>query len=218
MRNKNNAILANKTSRAMISKIRIIVVSSIVAVSSLVTVAALLPFYLYRMEAESNNIQQNLKQHSQYLEKYYESLEQVGLQIASRSRARQLMGKLSKQEITDESFRKSIVPILEDAKFNDERIHSIARYDEFGILQVKVGDYVRELPSRKEFSFSRLFLSNGQVLVQLHTKIVDRNGQMYGTDVITFKANDLLQYLHDIELSTYPVRLTLRMTITPFMK
>ena len=168
-----------------------------------VTLVALGPFYSTLARLQETHQLSLLTSRSAATEEYVFRLQEVGRQIASRTRAREKLQALNREEASLLEYQQFATPILSDALKGSQHVEGITRFDVKGEPVLGVGTRIPpalwSAPS-SDSEPSRIvgpIDMEGRAHLLVRTEIVNRTGERVGTDLVLFRAERLRQIISD---------------------
>ena len=153
-------------------------------------IIAVLPTYGRLCAAQHNYLLHTARSRAAAVEQYVLRVESIALQIASRTRARQLLEAYQGGELSRDDYVEQTEPILRDALRNAREVHGIARLDRQGELLKAVGAPIPRNRWPQQVSGMETPVVDGPVLLDdephlvVAVPILDADGRRLGIDVL----------------------------------
>ncbi len=198
-------MLAEKESRAKRLQ-RSLVISStlgIFSVAVIVAVASIAPLYEYLKTEEERSLALALSAKTTAVEEYLARAKDVASQISSRTEARRKLEEFNRGQIPIQELQEFSQTVLSDAMRFSPDVRGITRVDLKGEAIVQVGLEIPEEFLQRQDSRSREALFQGPITLGGHTYLVvqapilDREGDLIGTDHILFRLLHLQRIIQD---------------------
>ena len=111
----------------------------ILLTGSIVAVISIYPLYDTMKSMEERTLLFAANTRAMAVETYLGGLTDLSAQIASRTRAREILDAHNRRYLPPEEFRRTLAPILQDALDNAEQVVGITRLDAHGLHALTVG-------------------------------------------------------------------------------
>ena len=175
----------------------------ILLTGSIVAAISILPLYHTMKSMEERTLLFAANTRAMAVDGYLAGLADVSAQIASRTRARQILTAYNRGEMDPPAFRQALQPILRDALDNTDHVIGISRLDHQGRHALTVGRQVPEALWRHGMNgavnVSGPYRVEGEALLLGGAPIVGRDGERVGTDLVLFRMSGLREVLSDTE-------------------
>ncbi|GAB6040489.1 hybrid sensor histidine kinase/response regulator [Endothiovibrio diazotrophicus] len=183
---------------------RTITISAAVGIlltGSIVAVISIYPLYLSMKSMEERTLLFAANTRAVAVQTYLAGLSDVSAQIASRTRAREILDAYNRGTLSVEAFHGELAPILGDALNNSEHVIGITRLDARGRKALSVGTPIPEELWRRGLE-PRVRVSGpvrveGEDLLLGSAPILGRQHRRVGTDLVLFRMNGLRSVLRD---------------------
>ncbi|HBB30667.1 MAG TPA: hypothetical protein DDZ80_20825 [Cyanobacteria bacterium UBA8803] len=191
---------------------------AIMVMSVIIAAASILPLYSSLKKNQQRNLLFALKTRTFAIDEYLSRTKDIALQIASRTRVRQMLEAYNRGEVTLDEFANFSHPILTDALKQSQELAGINRLDRKGKLVVQVGlaipeefwlipltEIDKKISSTQDFTSAHpqaviwpapITLSGASYLL-VGAPIINPQGMRVGTDIVLFKLSRLQQIVED---------------------
>lgn len=183
---------------------RIIFYSIIGIVVTAITVAilTLAPFYTSMKEAQDAHVRFAREMTGQLVDQYLSRKKDIARQVASRTKAWQLLREHEQGKITQSQMQQYLSKILMAAMRQSDLITGITRLDRKSKPLVQVGEtiprtYWPNMVSERQPRLIGPFKHKGQTYITVSTNVFTDDGERIGRDVLMFNISDM----HDLLLT-----------------
>ena len=168
-----------------------------------VAVVAMGPYYSTLARLQETHQLSLVTSRSAALEEYVFRLKEIGKQIASRTRAREMLESLNRGEVSLLEYQQFSAPILSDALKSSQHVAGITRFDVERNPVLGVGtrlppnlwtELISETKSLR--IFGPIDIEDKPHLV-IRTNIVNRSGEQVGIDLVLFSDERIQQIVID---------------------
>ena len=185
---------------------RTITLSAAVAIlltGTIIAAISILPLYHSMKSMEERTLLFAANTRAMAVETYLMGLTDLSAQIASRTRARQILAAYNRSELDVDTFQRQLSPILNDALNNADHVIGITRLDRRGRHALTVGRGVPEMLWRhglgRQVAISGPFRIGEEELLLGSAPIVERDGERVGSDLVLIRMGGLRSVLSDTE-------------------
>lgn len=175
----------------------------ILIISTIVAFASVSPLYNRLKEREERNLQSAVLLRTLVVDEFLAGAKDMALQIASRTRARNLLISYNQGEINKEEFIAASTPIIEDALNQSKDLVGISRLDANSNLAIQVGKrippFLGEIPklNTNEAIVGRPIQLDGEQYLVVGAPIINSNGERVGTDLVLLTTFSLQRIVKD---------------------
>ena len=205
---KANSALLKTTDMANLP--RAIVISAaigIIVIGILIAGVGIYPVYKILLAQQNENLRIQSNTIATLIQEYLNRIEDVTRQVTSRTKAREKLEAFNAGAISMDELKQFSIPILNDALNLSNSMLGISRYDRSGKIAVEVGTTVATSQLKFNPRDLKALVIQGPIMIGdldalvVSAPILDRDGNMVGSDVVTFNLNELHKILAEYSAS-----------------
>ncbi|MBE9029332.1 response regulator [filamentous cyanobacterium LEGE 11480] len=179
---------------------------TLLVVSSVVAVVSLLPLHRDLQTKQQDNLLDALNSRVRTVAEYRDRAEQIAIQIASRTTARQQLEAYKRGELELTALQQRSRNLLLDALQSNPDVAGITRLDDQHRPVIEIGKTipttVQTMPlhqSQQAIVWPLVMQIDNRDYIVVYAPIVNSRRNRLGTDIVLFEANKLQQIVADFE-------------------